>query len=70
MSVPSGRVKLRAKGDAMLRRRTAVRLALLILMGSALSGTGAHADTFFLADLTNAQENPPATPTTTSTGLH
>lgn len=40
-----------------------VSLAILFFCDSR-----AYADTLFFADLTNAQENPPATPTTTSTG--
>jgi hypothetical protein len=48
----------------LLLRKTLV-LASLVVLGA---GLPAYADTLLFADLTNAQENPPAIPTTTSTG--
>src|SRR5919106_2450884 len=48
----------------MLRLRLNLLLASLMVL---LAGTTAHADTILFANLTNAQENPPANPTT-STG--
>jgi hypothetical protein len=49
----------------MLRLRATLLLASLVVLGA---GLPAHADTLLFANLTNAQENPPASPTTTSTG--
>ena len=49
----------------MLLLRVSLVLASLLVLSS---GWPAHADTLLFADLTNAQENPPALPTTTSTG--
>lgn len=49
----------------MLRLRATLLLASLVVLGA---GLPAHADTLLVANLTNAQENPPASPTTTSTG--
>src|SRR5678815_827958 len=50
----------------MRRHHKTVLLVCLIVVTFAVAN--AQADTLFLADLTNAQENPPAIPTTTSTG--
>jgi len=50
----------------MRRRHTAVLLASLVV--ALFTAASAQADTLLLANLTNAQENPPAIPTTTSTG--
>jgi CHRD domain-containing protein/PEP-CTERM motif-containing protein len=50
----------------MRRHHKTVLLVSLIVV--TFAGANAQADTLFLADLTNAQENPPAIPTTTSTG--
>src|SRR5688500_1964311 len=49
----------------MLLLRETLVLASLVVLGA---GLPAYADTLLFADLTNAQENPPAIPTTTSTG--
>ena len=49
----------------MLRLRASLLLASLVIL---FSNSGAYADTLLVANLTNAQENPPAIPTTTSTG--
>jgi hypothetical protein len=49
----------------MLILRATLLLASLVVLDV---GVPAHADTLLFANLTNAQENPPATPTTTSTG--
>lgn len=49
----------------MLLLRATLLLASLVVLGA---GLPAHADTLLFANLTNAQENPPASPTTTSTG--
>ena len=45
----------------MLRLHLSPLFALLMVL---LTGTSAHAATILFADLTNAQENPPANPTT------
>jgi hypothetical protein len=49
----------------MLRLRTNLLLASLVVL---FAGNSAQADTILFANLTNSQEVPPATPTTTSTG--
>ncbi|MGH7231033.1 MAG: CHRD domain-containing protein [Nitrospiraceae bacterium] len=46
-----------------------LRLGVNLLLASLMvlfAGTGAHADTILFANLTNAQENPPAIPTTSA----
>jgi hypothetical protein len=48
----------------MQRLRTNLILGSLVIL---LAGINAHADTVFVANMTNSQENPPVTPTT-STG--
>ena len=45
-----------------------LHMVLLIVMGIVLFGASAHAITLLTAELTNAQEVPPAIPTTTTTG--
>jgi hypothetical protein len=50
----------------MLRLRATLLVASLVILF--FCDSRAYADTLLFADLTNAQENPPATPTTTSTG--
>lgn len=43
-------------------------MILLVTVGLLFFGINAQADTLFFAELTNSQENPPAIPTTTTTG--
>ena len=48
----------------MLRPHTILLVSIMVLFAS----TSAHSDTILFATLTNSQENPPANPTTTTTG--
>ena len=53
----------------MLHRRRNLSLLFLPWLMVLLAGIPAHAVTILFADLTNAQENPPAIPTTTTGGF-
>jgi hypothetical protein len=48
----------------MLQRLTALFVPLVVL----IAGTSGHADTMLFANMTNAQENPPVTPTLSTGG--